>query len=167
MDFGDKLKEEKENLKEFDVDLTEIVRAIEVEQESLDYKVMENEVVVDVDKFDNKNGYFDNKNGYSNIFDSGESLDYSSLFSYLENSVNENPYVNYGGDVEKIVNIGREQVDEKIMDYQEAEDYIFQSKIANLLNQDIKFIMNYKSQEKFETFKLFNKGFVEMAYNLV
>ena len=147
-----------ENKKETPEELTEIVRAIEVEQESLDYKIMEDEVG------EINNG--DDERNYGDIFEAEESLDYSNLFSYLGNSVKENPYVGYESVEDKV---GEEVgVGEKCeMDYKEVQDYVKMSKIANLFNQDIKFSMNYKTREKFETFKLFNNGFVEMIYDLV
>ena len=147
-----------EKEKESPEELTEIVRAIEVEQESLDYKVMEAEVE-DVDK----NSVVNN---YNNIFEAEqESLPYSKVFSYSENSTKENPYTTYESAEKKV----EEEVEVKKydMDYEEVHDYVKMSKIANLFNQDIKFSTNYKTREKFETFKLFNKGFVEMVYDLV
>ena len=92
-------------------------------------------------------------------------LDYSKLFSYLENNIKKNPYIVYvSGKVSK----KKENNSKKkgVITYTEVVDVIKTFKIDKLLGRNNEF-MPPVLKEKFDNFKLFNQQYVMLLYQFV
>ena len=85
-------------------------------------------------------------------------LDYSKLFSYLENNIKKNLYIVYVS--------GKVSKKKGVITYTEVVDVIKTSKIDKLLGRNNEF-MSPVLKDKFDNFKLFNQQYVMLLYQFV
>ena len=92
-------------------------------------------------------------------------VDYSKLFSYFSGKVKENPYFNYESEkpIKKFLN---DRKTKKLINYEEIVNVVKVSKMDRLIGRSPDFI-NPKLKEKFDNFKIFNKQYIMLLYQLV
>ena len=91
-------------------------------------------------------------------------LDYSTLFSYLDSGIKENPYTEYKPEIvqeekEIVKNLGED------MRYEEVADIMRDAGIRNILG--LKQDLDKATKDRFEDYKMFNTGFNMVLYKML
>ncbi len=139
--------------------LTEVLSAIELMQkvESIDAKFDSKDFV----QLDDGKVKFD----YStNLID--KQMDYSELFSYLNSKAKENPYTSYESVDEEKKQEDNLDVKESIS-YEEVEEVIKTKKFNDMLSRSTLFQMPPSVKERFDWFKIFNKAYLDLMYDMI
>ena len=94
-------------------------------------------------------------------------MDYSSLFSYLDSGIKENPYIEYTPKVVKKEE-QEEDIQEESISYEEVVDIIkltADSKI--LMGQNHELDIDKVTKDRFEDYKMFNQAFNMVLYKMM
>lgn len=142
--------------------LVEVFQAIELERKRENKKETIDAKIEDDDFIQSGEGKI--KFDYStNLID--KQIDYSELFSYFEGEAKENPYLSY-----ESVNEERKQEKEieiqESISYEEVDEVIQTKKFNDMLSRSELFQMSPAVKERFDWFKIFNKAYLALLYDM-